>query len=393
VETRSVHPVYATLAGFALIGTGLCLARYAYTPLIPALINAGWVDKAGAGYLGGFNCLGYILGCIAALRLPGRVSVRWLLRGGVLVTGTGLALCAWNLGFAWLAFGRLVTGVGGALLVVHTPAVVLPHVPAAWKQVSNGIVFAGAGSVIALVSLLLPTFLAHGIAAGWLFEAGLAGVAAVIAWVLAGTAPDAAQHRDAAQRPLEAERRLPLGLIGTAYVLAAVGITPHMLFLSDYLHRDLGVSLAASMHFFALVGAGSLVGAATSGLLARALGTSFALLFNYGLGVAAVAMVLLTHSLTVASVSAFCIGFFLMQCVALTSMKTGEITGISRHPRWWGVLTLGFGLGLAIGAYGFSGLLALGLDYIDTFRVAQGILVVALVLFACSGLRRTYEVE
>ena len=57
------------------------------------------------------------------------------------------------------------------------------------------------------------------------------------------------------------------------------------------------------------------------------------------------------------------------------------------------MLTLGFGLGLAIGAYGFSGLLALGLDYIDTFRVAQGILVVALVLFACSGLRRTYEVE
>ena len=50
-----------------------------------------------------------------------------------------------------------------------------------------------------------------------------------------------------------------------------------------------------------------------------------------------------------------------------------------------------WGLGLALGAYGFSGLLSLGLEYIDTFRIAQGILLLALALFACSGLRRTYD--
>ena len=87
METRSVHPVYATLAGFALIGTGLCLARYAYTPLIPALINAGWVDKAGAGYLGGFNCLGYILGCIAALRLPATLPAEFTVTDADMMMG------------------------------------------------------------------------------------------------------------------------------------------------------------------------------------------------------------------------------------------------------------------------------------------------------------------
>ena len=80
MEREIQPPAYATLAGFALIGSGLCLARYAYTPLIPALIDGGWVDKAGAGYLGGFNCLGYILGCVAALELPRRISIRWILR-------------------------------------------------------------------------------------------------------------------------------------------------------------------------------------------------------------------------------------------------------------------------------------------------------------------------
>lgn len=138
--------------------------------------------------------------------------------------------------------------------------------------------------------------------------------------------------------------------------------------------------------WLALVGAGSLVGAAMSGVMARLGGTPLALLFNYTLGTTAIAMVLLSHSLTVISTSAFCIGFFLMQCVALTSARTGEIVGASRHPKWWGGLTLGFGLGLALGAYGFSGLLSLGLDYLDTFRIAQGVVVAALVLFAGSGL-------
>ena len=64
------HPLYATLAGFWMIAIGLCLCRYAYTPLIPSMIDKHWVTKAGAGYLGGFNCLGYLIGCLGALFLP-----------------------------------------------------------------------------------------------------------------------------------------------------------------------------------------------------------------------------------------------------------------------------------------------------------------------------------
>ena len=383
----SKHPIYATVAGFALIGSGLCLARYAYTPLIPALIDEGWTSKAGAGYLGAFNCLGYMVGCVGALQLPRFISIRLLLRLSLAFTTLGLLMCAWNGGFAWLALGRAITGFGGASLVVHTPAIALEHVPEAWKKVSNGIVFAGAGSTIALVSLLLPVFLPEGVTAGWLFESALALAATIIAWSLTGNAPAVARDQRRPIAPLEAPLQRPLALVGSAYLLAAIGITPHMLFLSDYLHRDLGASVAASSQLFALVGLGSLLGAVASGLLARLGGTFGALLFTYLLGAGAVAMVLLSNSFTVIAASAFCIGFFLMQCVALTSVRTGEIAGPERHPHWWGILTFGFGLGLALGAYGFSGLLSLDYSYIDTFRSAQGILILSLLLFACSGIR------
>jgi len=58
------NPFYSTLAGFCMVGMGLCLCRYAYAPLVPAMIAAGWVDQAGAGYLGGFNALGYLCGAL-----------------------------------------------------------------------------------------------------------------------------------------------------------------------------------------------------------------------------------------------------------------------------------------------------------------------------------------
>ena len=122
------HPFYAPLAGFCMIGIGLCLCRYACTPLIPSLVDHGWVTKAGDGYLSGFNCLGYLLGCVAALSLPARVGVRRLLQWSLVFAVAGQVMSAWNLGFAYLAFARAVTGMAGASLVILTPSLVLPHV-------------------------------------------------------------------------------------------------------------------------------------------------------------------------------------------------------------------------------------------------------------------------
>ena len=376
-----LHPVYAPLAGFCMIGIGLCLCRYAYTPLIPSLIDKDWVNKAGAGYISGFNCLGYLLGCLAALFLPHRVGVRLLLRVSLVLAVVGQVMSAWDLGFAYLALARGVTGMAGASLVILAPSVVLPHVPDAWKKIAMGIIFTGAGAAIVLVCLVLPYFLSISVTAGWLFEAVLTAFYALVAWPLTGSAPTRQAHKDAGGIPkLAAGPRFLLILTGSAYFLTSIGITPHMLFLTDYLHRRFGTTIDLSSQLFSLVGVGSLIGALTSGVIARLLGTPWSLTLNYLLGAVAVLMVLLTGSVTVITLSAFMMGFFLLCCVSLSSIRTGEITGITRHPHDWGVLTLGFGLGLAIGSYGLSGLLSLGASFYMLFAIAQGILATALLL-------------
>jgi len=135
-----------------------------------------------------------------------------------------------------------------------------------------------------------------------------------------------------------------------------------------------------SSQLFSLVGVGSLVGALTSGLFAKLFGTPLTLLVNYLVGSISVFMVLITTSVNVITVSAFMIGFFLMCCVPLTSIRSGEISGSVRHARDRGVLTRLFGPGLAVGSYGMSGLLSLGLNYYQLFVIAQVTSATALLL-------------
>ena len=68
VEQRAARGVWlAAVAGLAatLIGNGL--GRFAYTPLIPALIAAGWFAPADAVYLAAANLAGYFAGALRRL--------------------------------------------------------------------------------------------------------------------------------------------------------------------------------------------------------------------------------------------------------------------------------------------------------------------------------------
>ena len=63
-------PIWPGLvAGVMATLVGIGLARFAYTPLIPVLIDAGWFSASDAVYLGAANLLGYFIGALSAHRL------------------------------------------------------------------------------------------------------------------------------------------------------------------------------------------------------------------------------------------------------------------------------------------------------------------------------------
>jgi|TARA_R110002073_G_scaffold288294_2_gene453035 predicted MFS family arabinose efflux permease len=160
----------------------------------------------------------------------------------------------------------------------------------------------------------------------------------------------------------------------------SIAVVPHTLFLADYMHRDLGLSIRDSSSLFSILGAGCAVGAIYVGPLTRLVSTRWGLSINYMMATAAIAMVLLFDSVIVVASSAFLIGVSLFGVVALSSIRTLEIVGLSRHAHFWGGMALGFGAGMAAGSYAMSALLSRGFHYIDLFQIAQVTVICALII-------------
>src|SRR5918911_2560505 len=88
-----------TLSALCAILVGIGLARFAYTPLIPALVEAHWFAPAEAAYLGAANLAGYLAGALAGRPLAARLPVPALLRGTMLLASLSFLACATPLPF------------------------------------------------------------------------------------------------------------------------------------------------------------------------------------------------------------------------------------------------------------------------------------------------------
>ena len=118
-----------TLAGLGASLVGIGLARFAYTPLIPALIAAGWFTPAQAAYLGAANLAGYLAGAPLARRMASSASTGTVLRTMMAVATVGFFACAAPLPFSWFFVWRFGAGIAGGVLMVLAAPVVLAQVP------------------------------------------------------------------------------------------------------------------------------------------------------------------------------------------------------------------------------------------------------------------------
>ncbi len=72
-DSKLLGSVYAALAGFAGLGVGIGLLRFAYSPIVPSLIEHQWATVSQAVWLGSSNFWGYLAGVVIALPLSRRI--------------------------------------------------------------------------------------------------------------------------------------------------------------------------------------------------------------------------------------------------------------------------------------------------------------------------------
>ncbi len=146
---------------------GLGLARFAYTPLIPALIAAKWFTPAEAVYLGAANLAGYLAGALIARDLGARIGQVWALRGTMVLAAITCFACAVPISFIWFFGFRLLAGAGGGVIMVLAATAILPHTAPSKRGLVGGVIFAGVGLGIAASGTLVPLLLQQGVKQAW----------------------------------------------------------------------------------------------------------------------------------------------------------------------------------------------------------------------------------
>jgi predicted MFS family arabinose efflux permease len=370
----------ATLsAAFATL-VGIGLARFAYTPLLPAIIDARWFSPSQAAYLGAANLAGYLLGVWAAGRLARLAPARTVLRTGMALTTLSILACAWPVSFAWFFSWRLVSGIGGGVIMIFAAPTVLPHVSAARRGAVGGLIFMGIGVGVAAASTLVPILLRQGLTQTWLGLGIACGLLTVVAWSGWPDPQTPGAQGKAVRQPWSSPAARGLYL---EYGLNAFGLVPHMIFLVVFIARGLGQGVDAGAAYWVLFGLGAIVGPLLSGRLADRLGFRTALRLAFGLQAGAILAPALSPVTPTLIISSLIMGAAVSGVVPLALGRAHELAG--RHPdaqrTAWRRATMAFACAQALGGYALSYLLArTGGDYALLFGLGSGSLGLALLV-------------
>jgi len=345
------------LSAFCASLIGIGLARFAYTPLLPAIVSAHWFDASTAAYLGAANLAGYLAGALLGRGLAVRWSVVTILRAMMLLATAAFFACAEPVSFAWYFGWRFAAGLaGGALMVLAAPSV-LAHVPVARRGLAGGVIFMGVGAGVAASGTLVPLLLQGGVTQTWIGLGLLSALLTALAW--AGwphEKPDSPAPTHSEPAATSRSRAITLRALYGEYALNAAGWVPHMIFLVDYVARGLHQGVAVGAEFWVLFGIGATLGPVLAGHLADRAGFGAALRLSFFIEAVAVALPVFDLGRAGLIVSSVVVGAFVTGTVPLVLGRIGELLPHqpARQKAAWSTATVAFAIFQAVAAYGLS---------------------------------------
>lgn len=153
---RAFSPIARALAGLAALAVAMGIGRFAFTPVLPMMLQDGVLSIGAGGLLASANYLGYFLGAMSAMLVrirPERAIRGGLLAIGIVTLGMSLPLPSALAFPAWLLL-RLLAGVASAWVLISVSAWCMESLAGYQRPFLNSMVFAGVGTGIALAGLL-----------------------------------------------------------------------------------------------------------------------------------------------------------------------------------------------------------------------------------------------
>lgn len=143
---------------FILASTALAVAmgigRFAFTPILPLMIQEGTVHLAQTAWLSSSNYIGYLVGALSLLK--SKRHPLFVVLGLTLVTlTTWLASLS---SFGWLLVLRFLAGVASAWVLVSISAFAINWLKSR-QVISSGLIYTGVGIGITLTGLICSYFI------------------------------------------------------------------------------------------------------------------------------------------------------------------------------------------------------------------------------------------
>jgi predicted MFS family arabinose efflux permease len=377
-------PIFAGLCA-SLVSIGL--ARFAYTPLIPSLIQAHWFSASDVVYLGAANLLGYLVGALIGHPLARRTSNKTALRLMMVAVTLAFFACGFPLSVSWFFGWRLLSGIAGGAIMVLVAGTVLPRVPAARRGLASGAIFLGIGLGIAGSGTIVPPLLSLGLQQTWFGLGLLALTLTAASWFGWPTAP----HPDAAA-PSAISASPPVDpsvyLLFAQYAFMAAGLVPAMVFLVDYVARGLNAGAHVGALIWVMYGLGAIVGPVSYGFLADQWGAKTGIRIVLVIQALAVGLLSISSSFAALALLAVILGSFPPGIVPLALARVHElIPGHHQQQVAWSRATVSFASFQALSGFAYSALFnASGGHHALLFVIAAGAIVVALLLELASRL-------
>ena len=367
--------IAGSLPGLAALLLGIGLARFGYTPLLPALIERQWLDAGEAVYLGATNLAGYLAGSLLAAWLGQRYAPAQLVRLAMLAGALSMMACSLPLGFWWFVPWRLLSGFIGSVLMVLAVPLCLARLPVEQRARGAGIMFTGVGIGVVASGTLVPMLARQDLSVVW-NGMGLVGLLlTLLAWRGwgAGASPNRAAAPEAETNSSILDRAVLLLLI--AYGLDAFAFVPHSVFWVDYIARGLGRGLAEGGSFWVLYGVGALCGPILAGLLAEKLGFHRAVLACFFIKAVGLLLPVFSEARPALVLSSLLVGALTPGISAILSGRIAELVGPARHSLVWGWMTTAFAVAQAGSAYSLGYLFTTTHSYLLLYAIGGASLI------------------
>jgi predicted MFS family arabinose efflux permease len=344
----------ALIGAIAAMMVAMGIGRFAYTPILPAMMAEAGLSAATAGLLASINYAGYFAGSLAAIWMPAGERRLWPFRACLLLSVATTIGMGFDGDLILWGVLRFLSGVASAGALLLAAAMTLDRITEAGRASLSGFPFIGVGGGTALSGLVVDlTASSLGWHEQWLALGGLSIALGLIAWVCVLPIPGrgAARGEKPAKQPLTRKGVLLIadyGLVGAGYIVTGTFLVA--LLKADPATAEIGARA------WTLAGLAAMPSVVLWSLLGGRIGWRRALLLAHGVQALGILAPILFASAWAALAGAALWGGTFVALTAMTFAAAREQSGAAAG-RQIALLTTWFSVGQMLGPLG-AGLLA-----------------------------------